>query len=102
MSAESGSCQKKLRHMTAEDHARFMRLHEELFGRLAEMALILARGQGLGPNVPIVQFTVAYDRPAASGGVSQPVLYHQYTYKDGSQSCYDNVKKISCSGPCPC
>jgi hypothetical protein len=102
MSAATGVAKKKSRRALPEDEARFVRLHEEIYGRLAEMALILARSVGKTPVLPIRQLTVNYEPSADSGGSSQPVAYHELTYSDGSKGCYDNVKKVSCDGPCPC
>lgn len=102
MSANTDVVDRKSPRASPDDEARFVRLHEEIYGRLTEMGLILGRSLGRTPALPIRGLTVNYEPAADSGGSSQPVASHELTYEDGSKACYDNIQQASCAGPCPC
>ena len=84
-----------------EDLARITRLEEEILSRAEEMVRILARVDERFPVLPLLSFT-QHEGPAPVGASEPFVAFHEFVTTDGHTGCYDNIKNVSCSGPCPC
>ena len=90
--------------LSEEDRTRAIRLHEEIAGRLEELALIVGRNLGHSGRTPVgICFGSQIERLAEvlkqqprAPVEEQRVLYHFdcFVFDDGSCGCYDNVRGL--------
>ena len=82
--------------LSSEDRQRMAKLHEEIMGRVEEMARIQARVLGVAAVSNVRRITVT----TAGGPKAATVM--ETTFGSGYTVCYQDPPGLCCPGPCPC